>query len=107
MQQFDGDVIEDEAGIGPGDVGEVAGGVAELAVGHDEVDFGFALDGVDDVGGTEGDVEIGHVVLMEKSGFVGGDAYAENADVIVFKHEMVVRLLGDGNGGRRRGDRGK
>src|SRR6266850_2210481 len=99
MQQFDGDVIEDEAGIGAGDVGEVAGGVAELAIGHDEVDFGFALDGVDDVGGAERDVEIGHIVLMEKSGAVGGDTYAENADVVIFKDEMVVRFLWDGNGG--------
>ncbi|PYT51431.1 MAG: hypothetical protein DMG44_02940 [Acidobacteria bacterium] len=82
-----------------GDVGEVAGRVAELAVGHYQADFGFALDGVDDVGGAERDVEIGHVVLMEKGGVVGGDAYAENADVIIFKDEMVVRFLGDGNGG--------
>jgi len=59
----------------------------------------LALDGVDDVGGAERDVEIGHVVLMEKGGVVGGDAYAENADVIIFKDEMVVRFLGDGNGG--------
>jgi len=36
---------------------------------------------------------------MEKGGVVGGDAYAENADVIIFKDEMVVRFLGDGNGG--------
>jgi len=78
-----------------------------LAVGHNEVDFGFALDGVDDVGGAERDVEIGHIVLMEKRGFVGGDAYAENADVVIFKDEMVVRLLGDGNGDRRLGVRGK
>jgi len=56
-----------------------------LAVGHHEPDFGFALDGVDDVGGAERDVEIGHIVLMEKSGFVGGDAHAENADVGIFK----------------------
>jgi hypothetical protein len=56
------------------------------------------LDGVDDISGTEGYVEIGHIVLMEKSGVVGGDAYAENADVIIFQDEMMVRLLGDGNG---------
>jgi len=78
-----------------------------LAVGHDEVDFGFALDGVDDVGGAERDVEIGHVVLMEKGGVVRGDAYAENADVGIFKNEMVMGLLGDGNGDRRLGVQGK
>jgi len=70
-----------------------------LAVGHHEPDFGFALDGVDDVSRTERYVEIGHVVLMEKSGFVGGDVYAENADVGIFKDKMVVGFLGDGNGG--------
>jgi len=78
-----------------------------LAVGHHEPDFGFALDGVDDVGGAERDVEIGHIVLMEKSGFVGGDAHAENADVGVFKDKMVVGFLGDGNGGGGLGVRGK
>jgi hypothetical protein len=31
----------------------MAGGVAELPVGHDEMSFGFALDSVDDVGGAE------------------------------------------------------
>jgi len=70
-----------------------------LAVGHDEVDFGFALDGVDDVGGAERDVEIGHIVLMEKSGVVGGDAHAENADVLIFQDEMMMGFFGDGNGG--------
>jgi len=99
LQEFDGDVVERSVGFVAGDVGEAAAGVAELAVGHDEVDFGFALDGVDDVGGAERDVEIGHIVLMEKSGAVGGDTYAENADVVIFKDEMVVRFLWDGNGG--------
>jgi hypothetical protein len=46
--------------------------------------FGFALDGIDDVGGAERDVEVGDVVLMEESGFVSGNADAENADVGVF-----------------------
>jgi len=36
---------------------------------------------------------------MEKSGVVGGDAYAENADVIIFKDEMMVGLFGDRNSG--------
>jgi len=80
-------------------VGEVAGGVAELAVGHDEMGFGFALDGVDNIGGAERDVEVGDVVLVEKSGFMRGDAHAEDADVVIFKDEMVVGFLGDGNGG--------
>jgi hypothetical protein len=70
-----------------------------LAVAHDTANFGFALDGVDDVGGTERHVEIGNIVLMEKSGIVGGDAYAENADVGIFEDEMVMGFFGDGDGG--------
>jgi len=97
LQEFDGDVVEGEIGIVAGDVGEVARGVAELAVGHDEMGFGFALDGVDDVGGAERNVEVGDVVLMEKRGFVGGDRYAEDADVFVFEDKVVVGFFGDGN----------
>jgi len=72
-----------------------------LAVGHYEMDFGLVLDGVDDVGGAERNVKVGHVVLVEKSGFVGGDAHAEDSDVIVFEDEMVMRFFGygDGDGG--------
>jgi len=65
MKEFDGDVVEGAAGVGAGDVGEVAGGVADLAVSHDDAGFGFALDGVDDVGGAEGNVEVGNVVLVK------------------------------------------
>jgi hypothetical protein len=70
-----------------------------LAVGHDQVDFGSVLDGVDDVGGTECHVEIRHIVLMEKSRFAGGDAHAKYADVVIFQDEMVVGFLGDRDGG--------
>jgi hypothetical protein len=35
---------------------------------------------------------------MEEGGFVGGDAYAEDADIVIFEDEMVVGFLGDGNG---------
>jgi hypothetical protein len=64
LQEFDGDVVEGGVGLVAGDVGEVAGGVAELAVGHDEMGFRFALDGVNDVGGAERDVQVGDVMLM-------------------------------------------
>jgi len=47
--------------------------------------FGFALDGVDDVSNAERNVNIGYIVLMEKRGFVRGDTYAENSNVIIFK----------------------
>jgi len=36
---------------------------------------------------------------MKKRGVVRGDAYAEDTDVIIFKDEVVVGFLGDGNGG--------
>jgi hypothetical protein len=88
-------------------VGEATAGVADLSVRHHKAGFGFALDGVNDVGGTERDVEIGHIVLMEKSGLVGGDAYAENADVVIFEDEMMVGFFGNGDGGGRLGVRGK
>lgn len=99
MKQFDGDVVEGGASVSAGNVGEVARGVAELAIGHYDAGFGFALDGVDDVSGAEADVKIGHVVLVEKRGVVGGDTDAEDADVLIFEDEMMMRLLGDGNGG--------
>jgi hypothetical protein len=60
------------------------------------VNFGFVLDGVDDIGGAERDVEVGDIVLMQQSGFVRWDTDAEDADVFVFEDEMVVRFLGDG-----------
>jgi hypothetical protein len=100
MEQFDGDVVEGGVGFVAGDVGKVAGGVAELAVGHDEMGFGFTLDGVDDVGGAERNVNVREVVLMEKGGFVRRDAHTENPDVRIFQDEMMMRLLGDGNGDR-------
>jgi len=79
-------------------VSEVAGGVAELAVGHHDAGFGSALDGVDYVGGTERNIQVGNIVLMEKRGVVRGDAHAEDADIVVFQDEVVVGFLGDGDG---------
>jgi hypothetical protein len=75
-----------------------AGRVADLAVGHDDTGFGPTLDGVDNVGGAERNVNVGNIVLVKKRGIVRGEANAEDADVIVFKNEMVVGLLRDGDG---------
>ena len=99
MKKFDGDVVEVHVGFVAGDVGEVARGVAELAVGHDDAGFGSALDGVDDVGGAKRNVKIRNIVLVKKRGAVRGDAYAEDADVIIFQDEMMVGLPGNRNGG--------
>jgi len=76
----------------------VAQGVADLAVGHDDAGFGSALDGVDDVGWTERNINVGHVVLMKKGRIVGGDADAEDADVFVPEDQMMVGFVSDGNG---------
>jgi hypothetical protein len=54
------------------------------------------LDGVDDVGGAERNIKVGNVVPVEKCGVVRGDAHAEDADVIIFKDEMMVGSFGRG-----------
>jgi len=79
---------------------EAAAGVADLSVRHYQMSFGFAGDGVDDVSGAQRHVDVGQVVLVKKSGLVWGDVHAEYADVGVFKDELVMRLLRDGNGDR-------
>src|SRR5260370_5168083 len=99
MKELDGDVVEGSVRFVVGDVGEVAGGVAELAVGHDEAGFRPALDGINDVGGAERNVQVWNIVLVKKRGVVRGDADAEDADVIIFEDEMVVRFLAQGNSG--------
>jgi hypothetical protein len=55
------------------------------------------LDGVDDVGGAERNIKVGNVVPVETCGVVRGDAHAEDADVIIFKDEMMVGLLRQGD----------
>jgi hypothetical protein len=93
LQKFDGDVVESGAGVGTGDVGEVAGGVAKLAVGHHDAGFGPVLDSVHNVGRAKRNVKIRNIVLMEKRRVVGGEAYAEYADVLIFKDQMMMRFL--------------
>jgi hypothetical protein len=61
------------------------------------------LNGVDDIGGAKRDVNVGHIVLVKKSGIMRGDAHAEDADVGVFKHKMMMWLFRDGNGHRSLG----
>jgi hypothetical protein len=101
VEKLDRDVVEGAAGVGAGDVGEAAAGVADLAVGHHDAGFGFSLDSVDDVGRTERNIKVGNIVLVKERCVVRGDAHAEYADVGIFQDEMMVRLLRDGNGGRR------
>jgi predicted RNA methylase len=82
---------------------EAAAGVADLPVGHGEVDFGFAGHGVDEITGADRDVNVRHVVLMEQSSVMPGNADAESADVSVFKYEMMMRLFREGNRAGRKG----
>jgi hypothetical protein len=103
LQEFDGDVVESTAGVGAGDVGEVAGGVAELAVRHDDAGFRPALHGVHDVGRAERNIKVGNIVLMEKRGGVSGEAYAKDADVVIFQDEVVVGFFREGDGDRSLG----
>jgi hypothetical protein len=100
MQQLDRDVIEGAAGVGASDVGEVAARVADLAIGHYDTGFGFSLDGVDDVGGAKRNINVRHIMLVEKRGVVRGDAYSEDADVGVFQDKMMMRLVRDGDSDR-------
>ena len=50
--------------------------------------------------GTDIAIEAGNIVLVKKRGLVWGDVHAEYADVGVFKDELVMRLLRDGDGDR-------
>jgi hypothetical protein len=62
--------------------------------------FRLACDGVDDIAGAEGHVDVGHIVLVEKRGIVRGNAYAKNADIGIFQDEMMVGFFRCGNGDR-------
>jgi hypothetical protein len=92
LQQLDGDVVEYDAGIGAGDVREAAARVADLSIGQDYVDFGPAGDGIDEVSGAERDGDVGQVMLMEQRCAMRGNAYAINADVRIFKYELMMRF---------------
>ena len=101
MEKFDRNVVKDKAGIGAGDMGEAAAGVADLAVRHYEMSFRLACNGIDDIAGAEGHVDVRHVVLVEKCGVVRGNAHAKNADIGIFQDEMMVGFFRCGNGDRR------
>jgi len=63
--------------------------------------FRLACDGIDDIAGTEGHVDVGHVVLVEKCCIVRGNTYEKNADIGIFQDEMMVGFFRCGNGDRR------
>lgn len=98
MKKFDSDVVESGASISAGDVGEVAGGIADLAVGHHDAGLGPALDSVYNVGGAKRNIKVGNIVLVEKRGVMREEAHTENADVFVFEDEMVMGFFGERDG---------
>jgi len=60
------DIVEGAAGVGAGDVGEVAWGVAELAVGHDQMASGRPWTALMTSAGPSEMYQVRYIVLMEK-----------------------------------------
>src|SRR5882724_6211874 len=106
MEEFNGDVVEGDAD-GGGYVGEAAFGVADLAIDQLWMDFGFALHGVDDVGGAQAYVGVIEVVAVQQAALVGGNGYAKDVDVGILEDFVVIGFLRDRNGGGRLGVQGK
>jgi hypothetical protein len=95
LQKFDGDVAEGMVARIAGDVGERCGKEASVTVGEFDGDGIFAFDGVDDFGGSEGDVNVVVAVPVHESFRVRRDFDAEDADLIVGENLVVMRLGGD------------
>jgi len=95
LQEFDGDVAEGMVARIAGDVGERCGKEASVTVGEFDGDGIFAFDGVDDFGGSEGDVNVVVAVPVHESFRVRRDFDAEDADLIVGENLVVMRLGGD------------
>ena len=106
FQDFDGDVAEGLIAEVAGDVGEGGGGEAGFTVLELDGDGRLVLDLVDDLGGAEGDLEVIVAVPVHEGVGVGRNANVEDADGLVFKDEVVMRLGGDFNfrGGRLDGE---
>jgi len=92
---------------GGGHVGEAAFGVADLAIDQLWMDFGFALHGVDDVGGAQAYVGVIEVVAVQQAALVGGNGYAKDVDVGILEDFVVIGFLRDRNGGRALGRSGQ
>jgi hypothetical protein len=95
LEEFDGDVAEGIVGKIAGDVGVAGGEESGLAVLQFDGDGIFALDGVDDFGGAEGDVDVVVAVAVQEGVGVRRDIDGEDADLIVGEDEVVVGLGGD------------
>ena len=95
LQEFDGDVAEGMVARIAGDVGEGCGEKASVSVGEFDGDGSFTFDGIDDFGGSEGDVDVVVAVPVHERVGVRGDFDVEDADLIVGEDLVVMRLGGD------------
>jgi len=93
-EKFDGDVAEGSVGKVAGDVGEAAARKMRFAILELKMDFGLVADGVDDIGGTKGNVNVVVVVLMKQRVFVWRDFDVIHADIFVFDFQVMVRFAG-------------
>lgn len=91
-QKLDGDIAESFVRFIASDMSEGTAGEVYFAVGELEVDLGLAEDGVDDISGTQYDVKIVNIVLVQERGGVRGDRNVEDANVLVFEGEMMAGL---------------
>lgn len=101
LQKLDGHVAEGSVREVAGEVGEVGGEEAGVAVGEGDFDGGLALDFVGDVGGAEHDVDVVVTVTVDKGRFVRGDFEVEDAHVVVGEDKVVMGLGGDFDFGLR------
>lgn len=92
LEQLDGDIVEGSR-VGQYRMGEASAGIADLAVGQRGVSFGFARDGIDEIGRAKRDGDIGQLMRMKKRGVARGKAEAEHADVGIFEQQMMMRLV--------------
>ena len=99
LEEFDGDVAEGLIADVARDVGEGGRGEASLAVLEFDGDGRLVLDGVDDVGGAEGDGEVVVAVPVHESVGVRWDFDIEDADGFVLEGEVMQGLGGDFNFG--------
>jgi len=77
---------------------EAAARVTDLAILHGNACLRFSRHSVGEIGGAERYEDVGQVVLVKKGGVARWNGHTENADVFIFKDEMMMRLFGDGDG---------
>ena len=100
LQEFDGDVAE---GLSPKVahvVGEVAGGQGGVSVVEFHGYGGLVFHGVGNFGVSESNGDVVVAMPMHLGFSVGADLDVEDADVLVFKGEVMVRFVGDLKFGR-------